>query len=56
MACVTNSNAVARKSFSFRSKTMTNQGEMRNFFLATVFEFVYVITALAFNEDVYFNF
>jgi hypothetical protein len=42
----TNSNTVARKRFSFRSKTITEHGEIRNFFLATVFEFVYVINAL----------
>ena len=46
----TNSNTVARKSFSFRSKTITNYVEMRNFFLSTVPEFLYVKTALVFKR------
>ena len=41
----TNSNTVARKSFSFRSKTMGNE----KLFPANVFEFVYVITVLVFS-------
>ena len=44
------SNTVARKSFSFRSKTIAKHTEMRTFFLLlTVPEFFYVITALVFS-------
>ena len=46
----TNSNTVARKSFSFRSKTIAKHTEMRTFFLLlTVPEFFHVITALVFS-------
>ena len=39
-----NSNTLARKSFSPRSKTITKpQRGTENFFVAAVFEFVYVI-------------
>ena len=41
-----NSNPVARKMFSLRRKTMIKHGQMRSFFLATGFEFVYAVTAL----------
>ena len=49
MTCKT-SNTVARKSFSFRRKTITKQGNEK-LFLTTVFEFVYVITALVFSIE-----
>ena len=44
----TNSNTVASKSFSFRSKTWGNE----KLFLATVCEFVYVKTALVFSMHI----
>ena len=42
----TKSNTAARRSFSFRSKTITKHGEMKNFFWLLYLKSVLVITTI----------
>ena len=39
----------SQKKFLIKNKTVTKHGEIKSFYLVTVFEFVYVITELVFS-------